>query len=167
MRQYWVDCNINAWLCDFLTNRKMRVGIDGEESEAVPVNSGVPQGTVLGPYYFFAIYMIFQLPWSPLSVFVADDCLLYRQIKFREDHVSLTQDLQSLGAWPTTWVISLNNKICYIMKINVKYTHFYQLDGHILQQIPENLYLVCNNIRWLVSKLLRRLPLPLDSFRET
>ena len=42
MRQYGVDGNINAWLCDFLTNRKMRVVIDGEESEAVPVDSGVP-----------------------------------------------------------------------------------------------------------------------------
>ena len=36
----------------------MRVFIDGEASEAVPVDSGVPQGTVLGSYYFFAIYMI-------------------------------------------------------------------------------------------------------------
>ena len=70
--------------------------------------------------------------------FFADDCLLYRQIKFREDHISLTQDLQSLGEWPTTWAINLNNKICYIMSINAKST---QLDGHILQQIPENPYL--------------------------
>ena len=46
MRQYGVDGNINAWLCDFLTNRKMRVVIDGEESEAVPVDSGVPQSAV-------------------------------------------------------------------------------------------------------------------------
>ena len=52
MRQYGVD---GTWLCDFLTNRKMRVVIDGEESEAVPVDSGVPQGTVLGPSYFFVI----------------------------------------------------------------------------------------------------------------
>ena len=43
MRQYGVDGNINAWLCDFLTNRKMRVVIDGEESEAVPGNcAGAP-----------------------------------------------------------------------------------------------------------------------------
>ena len=52
MRQYGVDGNINAWLCDFLTNRKMKVVTDGEESDAVTVDSGVPQGTVLGPLLF-------------------------------------------------------------------------------------------------------------------
>ena len=52
MRQYGVDGNINAYLCDFLTNRKMKVVIDGKESNAVTVDSGVPQGTVLGPILF-------------------------------------------------------------------------------------------------------------------
>ena len=36
MRKNGVDHNINTWLCDFLTNRKMRVVIDSEESEAAP-----------------------------------------------------------------------------------------------------------------------------------
>ena len=52
MRQYGVDGNINAWLCDFLTNRKMKVAIDGEESDAVTVDSRVPQGIVLGHLLF-------------------------------------------------------------------------------------------------------------------
>ena len=34
-----------------------------------------------------------------------------------------------------------NAKKCYIMSINTKSTHFYQLDSHILQQVPENPYL--------------------------
>ena len=32
MRLYGVDGNTNAWLTDFLTNRKMNVVVDGEES---------------------------------------------------------------------------------------------------------------------------------------
>ena len=78
MRQYGLDGNINAWLCDFLTIRKMRVVIDGEESEAVPVDSGVPQGTVFRPLLFLC--HINDLPDAVKSAvrLFADDCLLDR-----------------------------------------------------------------------------------------
>ena len=35
MKLYGVDGKINDWLIDFLTNRKMRLVVDGEESDAV------------------------------------------------------------------------------------------------------------------------------------
>ena len=31
MKQYGVDGNINSWLCDFLTNRQMKVVVDGKD----------------------------------------------------------------------------------------------------------------------------------------
>ncbi len=51
---YGIDGPTHTWLMNFLTRRTMRVVLDGETSEDVYVASGVPQGTVLGPYYFFA-----------------------------------------------------------------------------------------------------------------
>ena len=42
MKLYGVDCNINSWLSDFLTNRRMKADVDGEESDSVIVDSGVP-----------------------------------------------------------------------------------------------------------------------------
>ena len=132
MRQYGVDGNINAWLCDFLTNTKMPVVIDGEESKAAPADSQVPQGIVLGPPLFLC--HIKDLPDSLKSKvwLFADNCLLYRQIKSREDNISLQYDFQNLE----TWGMHFNAKKCYIMGINIKSTNFYQLDGHILQEVP-------------------------------
>ena len=59
----------------------MKVVINGEESEEATVDSGVPQGTVLGPLLF--LYHINDLPDAVKSSvkFSADDCSLYRNIK--------------------------------------------------------------------------------------
>ena len=39
---YSVRGTFHTWLANFLTQRKMRVVLEGEESEEVPVESGVP-----------------------------------------------------------------------------------------------------------------------------
>jgi hypothetical protein len=73
----------------------MRVVIEGEQSNKAIVESGVPQGTVLGLLLF--ICHINDLPEcvkSQVRLF-ADDCLLYRQIKNREDHISKTFEDQA------------------------------------------------------------------------
>ena len=61
----------------------MRVALEGEFSNEATVESGVPQGTVLGPILF--LYYINDLPnavSSEVRLF-ADDCSLYRKIKQR------------------------------------------------------------------------------------
>ena len=81
----------------------------------------------------------------------ADDCLLYQQIKSREDHISLLQDLQILETWAKTWGMRFNAKNCYIMSIYFKSTYFYLLDGHILQQVQKNPYLsvtISDDLKW-------------------
>ena len=37
---------------DYLSGRSQRVVLDGEISEGVNVTSGVPQGSILGPFMF-------------------------------------------------------------------------------------------------------------------
>ena len=50
MDSYGLREPINNWLNMFLTHRKMKAVVEGEQSEEVAVYSGVPQGTVLGSY---------------------------------------------------------------------------------------------------------------------
>ena len=52
LKQYGIKESLYKWLANFLTQRQMRVVIDGQLSGDAPVDSGVPRGTVLGPLLF-------------------------------------------------------------------------------------------------------------------
>ena len=70
----------HAWIKTWLTNRTQRVVVDGEASATVHVDSGVPQGTILGPIMFLLfINDIGDTIDSSIKLF-ADDCLLFRTI---------------------------------------------------------------------------------------
>ena len=68
----------------------------------VPVTSGVPQGTVLGPLLFISfINEIVDGISSKIRLF-ADDCLLYLPITDVTDSQALQQDLNRLHSWANT-----------------------------------------------------------------
>ena len=64
-----------------------------------------------------------------------------------------------------------NAKKCYLMSINQKSTHFYQLDNHILQQVHVNPYLgvtLSDNMKWNshISKISKKANSTLGFFKR-
>ena len=52
LRSYGVSGQIFGLISSFLSNRRLRVVLDGKSSQEYPVNAGVPQGSILGPTLF-------------------------------------------------------------------------------------------------------------------
>ena len=98
---------INAWL----TGHEQRVVLNGEESGWLPVTSGVPQGSVLGP----TLFVIFINPLdlvvdnlaSILSKF-ADDTKVGCEVNSKEDCLLLQEVIDWLMIWAEEWQMEFN-----------------------------------------------------------
>ena len=52
LKPYGISGQIPGLISSFLSNRQLRVVLDGKSSQEYPVNTGVPQGSTLGPTLF-------------------------------------------------------------------------------------------------------------------
>ena len=144
LKHYGIDDKIWTWISNFLKQRKQRVVVDGIQSDLVTVDSGVPlRGTVLGPILF--LLHINNLPSvisSKVRLF-ADDCLVYREIKSRQDQNDLQKDLNLLESWGSTWGMRFNAAKCNIMRVSRKQTpipYQYELSGQVLEEVKDAKY---------------------------
>ena len=113
-------------ITNFLNNRKQRVVVDGSFSNYADVESGIPQGTVLGPLLFLLhINDLLSCVNFKVCLF-ADDCLLYREIKNNQDQIDMQRDLDALMDWGPTWGMKFNAKKCNIMRVSQTSAAFLQ-----------------------------------------
>ena len=52
IKSYRISGQILGLISSFLSNKQLRVVLDGKSSEEYPVNAGVPKGSILGPTLF-------------------------------------------------------------------------------------------------------------------
>ena len=108
LKYYGIRNNTLDWLKNFLNNRQQCVIVNGEYSTPVPVLSGVPQGSVIGPTLFLTY--INDLPngiKSKIRLF-ADDTIMYLTINNSEDCQQLQHDLTLLQEWGDEWLMQFN-----------------------------------------------------------
>ena len=120
LRYYGIRGILNTWLTQWLTCRSQSVVVDGYNSPDVPVLSGVPQGTVLGPLLFLLyINDLGENCTSRMRLF-ADDTLIYSTIESCNDAAKLQSDLTALQEWAQKWQMKFNPSKCHVLRISRK-----------------------------------------------
>ena len=98
-----ISGQIFGLISSFLSNRRLRVVLDGKSSLEYPVNGGVPQGSILDPTLF--LLYINDLPDDVIcdvSIY-ADD--LWQQLELASE---LESDLRDTVDWGKKWLVDFN-----------------------------------------------------------
>ena len=156
LKWYGVTGQLIDWFSDYLKDRSQRVVIEGTASERLPVTSGVPQGSLVGPLLF--VIFINDLPdvihEQTFTALYADDTKLHRTILSVKDCAILQQDLTSLNTWSRESNMKFNASKCKVLTITRKKTpvnHEYHLGDVNIQRVQEEKDLgvtITRNLTW-------------------
>ena len=107
--------NVATWIESWLSGRRQRVIINGVTSEWTAVTSGVPQGSVIGPFLFlFYINDLDSGLISRVSKF-SDDTKLGINAADPEAVRNLQRDLAVIGEWSNVWQMPFNLDKCHVL----------------------------------------------------
>ena len=144
------------WICDYLTGRGQCV-LNVVTSRPQLVPSGVPQGSVLGPF-LFTLYINdladLQLSEGSKLVAYADDLLLYKSVKSNADYNRVQEDVTTIDYWMSHNFLTLNATKCKHMVITRSRSHQCPqlfLAGQALECVQSYKYLgviITSNLSW-------------------
>ena len=117
LESYGIRGKILSFIRNFSTGGRQRVVVDGSFSNWTNVESGVPQGSVLGPF-LFTIYIndIPETVDSAIRLF-ADDAKIFTMCNSQQERETLQQDLNSLQEWSNVWQLRFKTKKCKVMHL--------------------------------------------------
>ena len=115
LKSYGISGQIFSLISSFLSNRRLRVVLDGKSSQEYSVNAGVPQGFILGTT-LFPLYTN-DLPDDVICdiAIYADDTTLYSRCDQASDPwqqlelaSELESDLRDTVDWGKKWLVDFN-----------------------------------------------------------
>ncbi|CAK1578679.1 unnamed protein product [Parnassius mnemosyne] len=110
-----IRSNLYRWFTSYVQNRSETVALNGYTSKAMPIPSGVPQGSLLGPLLFniFVNDIITCFKYSKI-IFYADDMTILSPITSLESAYHLQEDLGRFENYCLYNKLDLNISKCYI-----------------------------------------------------
>lgn len=135
---------ILTWIKAYLSNRNQFVVLNEACSGKVTVDSGVPQGSVLGPLLFLLFINDIVTDLSVPVKLYADDCVLYEKISSVEDQARLNENFAKVISWCDKWQMSINFEKTVFMRITHKKRPLlfcYTANNVLLSEVQEYKYL--------------------------
>lgn len=110
LNRYGIRGTALEFMKSYLTNRKQKVKIQGQYSNEILLEVGVPQGTILGPLLFI-IYindLLNVLPDNAISSYADDTIVISLGETWEETQLSMNLYLKKVSEWLISNQLSLN-----------------------------------------------------------
>ncbi len=122
-----------SWILSFLTDRRQRVVMGDIISVWMEVFSGVPRGSVIGPFLFVVfINDLSRRIKNKLKIY-ADDTKILSMMRNTDDQKTLQMDLDEALKWSKEWLLVFNIGKCLIMHFGTNNKeNQYKIDNKIL-----------------------------------
>ena len=118
---FGITDNVWHWIRAYLINRVQCVSIHGAVSDLLPVTSGVPQGSILGPLLFLIFVNDLPINVTPSRVLLfADDVKIAFPISCLDNCNQLQGDITKLLEWSNLWELQFNEKKCRVMHFHFR-----------------------------------------------
>ncbi|BHF73527.1 hypothetical protein SprV_0401660800 [Sparganum proliferum] len=131
--------NVLKWIENFLLGRHQVVCIGQAKSDRAMVESGVPQGSVLGPILFLIYVDDAARAFDCEVAMFADDMKIWSVIQGPADEDRLQVNLNRLEEWSNRWLLRFNVGKCSILRLGntarSASTRGYFLGGAALQEV--------------------------------
>ena len=126
------------WIESFISGRSNQVNVNGSLSYSFQAESGVPQGSVLGPLLFKIFVNDLPDHLATQSLMFADDLKVWTAISSSSDVTILQTALNDLAMWSVKWLLPINHSKSAVLHIGKENPHFsYSVDGQRIQAIAK------------------------------
>ena len=122
LREFGFGGNLLMWFNSYLKNRRQQTTVLGVTSTALPMTSGVPQGSILGPLLFllYTNDLSSSIVNSNVAAF-ADDTKIFKVINSTTDAMLLQNDLLNFNSSSSNAGLHLNTSKCKTLQVTRKY----------------------------------------------